>query len=341
MAPPFDGNFVQTRSLRFHFRQTGVGRPLLMIHGFPQTSAEWAPLMAQLGGERFACFAPDTRGFGRSDKPRIRVTLDLLVRDTIDFMDALGIERAVLVGHDFGGMIAVAAALDHPDRFSRVAVLDSTATVWIPWASHGYWFKVPGLPEEFFERHHEGFLEAIFRGGPSDLPGAPSGPFPAARSAPKQSWCDPDALAEYLASYRDPDSQWAAISYYRDALPFHRERAGRFEYVQPREIEEMWFTEGGYAAHPAFGEYYCYSPERASLTYEGPALYLYTATMHRPPPPGGELGSGLDAANPHAAYAAFLRHFPALRSMPMDCGHFIPEVATGALAEVLAGFSAG
>jgi pimeloyl-ACP methyl ester carboxylesterase len=302
-------------------------------------------------GRDFALFAPDTRGFGETDKPRIRVTLDLLARDLIDFMDSLGIERAVLVGHDFGGMIATIAALQYGERFSRLAILDSTATVWIPWGSHGYWFKVEGLAEEFLARHHRDFIDAIFLGGAIDIPAMPAGPFPGARAFPSQSWCDAESLEQYRNCYRDPDSQWSAISYYRDALPFHRLGERGFELIQPREIEEMWLREGGYFTDPSFGEFHAYAPERTGQRYEGEVLYFYKAVL---PPPGfpGTSASTSTSARPdtvsqgglpiggNPAAAAFADHFPRMTAVPVEGGHFIPEQEPAWLAENLRGWLA-
>src|SRR5215212_6969121 len=141
--------FVQTRDLRMHYLQAGTGSPVILIHGFPETSYEWRNQFPVLA-EHFAVFAPDTRGFGRTDKPDIRVSRSLLAGDIINFMDALGIEQAAVVGHDWGGIIAFKLAIDYQQRVTRLALLDTLCTVWAPRAIHGYWFKARGLAEEFF-----------------------------------------------------------------------------------------------------------------------------------------------------------------------------------------------
>ena len=324
-------------SLRVRCWQQGRGRPMILLHGFPQTAWEWRRVMELLDDD-FALFAPDTRGFGGSDKPRIRVTLDLLARDVVDFMDAQGLEHATLVGHDFGGMIATAAALAFPERFERVAILYSTATVWMPWASHGYWFKVEGLAEAFFRDHHEAFLQSVFLGIDPSFPAMPAGPFPPGRRGAPTTWCDPESLDHYQACYADPDSQCAAISYYRDALPFHRRsEAGDFELIQPGEIERMWTGPGGYFSNPSFGEYHVYAPERAHQRFEGPALYLYTRALNPAAFETSERPATLPAAGNPAAQA-FIDHFPALRSIPIDGGHFIPEEQPERVAGLLRDF---
>lgn len=62
-------NFVQTLDLRMHYLQAGTGEPVIFIHGFPETSHEWRHELIALFSGEYACFAPDTRGFGRTDKP--------------------------------------------------------------------------------------------------------------------------------------------------------------------------------------------------------------------------------------------------------------------------------
>jgi len=146
-----------------HYLQRGTGDPVVLIHGFPETSYSWRHQLAALS-EHYAVFAPDTRGFGQTDKPGTRVTRQILAQDVINFMDALGIERAAIVGHDWGGIIAFKLAIDWPHRVTRLALLDTLCTVWPRLAQHGYWFKAEPYPEEFFAKYHRGFIETVITG---------------------------------------------------------------------------------------------------------------------------------------------------------------------------------
>ena len=146
-----DSHYVQTRDLRMHYLQQGTGEPVIFIHGFPETSYEWRHQFAAFAGQ-YACFAPDLRGFGATEKPGVRVSRQLLAQDIVNFMDALGIERAAVVAHDWGGIVAFKLAIDWPERVTRLALLDTLCTVWAPGAVHGYWFKAAPYPEEFFAR---------------------------------------------------------------------------------------------------------------------------------------------------------------------------------------------
>ena len=106
----WSSEFVQTSDLRMHYLQQGTGDPVVLIHGFPETSYEWRHQIPVLA-EHYAVFAPDTRGMGQTDKPDIRVSRRLLAQDIANFMDALGLERAAVVGHDWGGIIAFKFAI--------------------------------------------------------------------------------------------------------------------------------------------------------------------------------------------------------------------------------------
>ncbi|MGY8738084.1 MAG: alpha/beta fold hydrolase [bacterium] len=158
---------VQSRSLNFHVLEAGEDRPgedpVILLHGYPQTSHMWRHQMPVLG-ERFKVYAPDTRGYGGTDKPRTRLDRSILARDIIDLMDALDIESARIVGHDWGGIIASAAALKYPDRFSRLGLIDTLVSVWITWGIHGYWFKCEPDAEDFFKKHHRDFIRSTLGG---------------------------------------------------------------------------------------------------------------------------------------------------------------------------------
>ena len=155
---------LKTRSLDVHLREAGEDHPgedpVILLHGFPQTSHMWRHQLDALS-DRFKIYAPDTRGYGGTEKPRVRLDRGILARDVIDLMDALEIESARLVGHDWGGVIAAAAALKYPDRFSRLGLIDTLVSVWITWGIHGYWFKAEPDAEDFFREHHRAFIRVF------------------------------------------------------------------------------------------------------------------------------------------------------------------------------------
>lgn len=110
----------------------GSGPPLLLLHGFPQTSACWRNVAPALA-ERFTVVAADLRGYGRSSKPKgggdhAAYSKRAMAADQVAVMRALGHERFRLVGHDRGGRVAHRLALDHPEAVERLAVLDICPT---------------------------------------------------------------------------------------------------------------------------------------------------------------------------------------------------------------------
>lgn len=95
--------------------------PILFLHGFPESHRTWRHQMAGLADHYF-CIAPDQRGYARSDKPADMdaYRVPILVADVLAVADALGIGPFTLVGHDWGGAVAWATALKHPDRVARL-----------------------------------------------------------------------------------------------------------------------------------------------------------------------------------------------------------------------------
>ena len=319
--------YVQTRDLRVHYLQAGRGEPLVLVHGFPDTSHEWRFQIEALS-DQFAVFAPDNRGFGGTDKPDIRISRQMLGQDLVNFMDALGIERASVVGHDWGGFIAFKTAIDWPERVSRLALLDTFCTTWGPAAVHGYWFKAEPLPEEFFARFHRQFIEAILLGSSEPpLPGRPASPWRFG-AAGRPAWATVDDVEHYTAAFADPASHRAAISYYRYALPFHRvfpdpaaTHGERFQALGEAEVAAMWLHPEGLEQHPLFAESFDFGPEDRHKRYEGPALWMRARTF------GGQRAGADPRAVPHGhpMLDQFSRYFPDLQALRMDAGHFFPE----------------
>jgi pimeloyl-ACP methyl ester carboxylesterase len=100
----------------------GDGEPVVFLHGLGHASSTWDGILPQLG-RRFRVFAIDMLGCGKSDKPRIDYSLWALATYTRYFMDAVGIQRAHLVGHSLGGGIAMHTVFQYPERVSRLALI--------------------------------------------------------------------------------------------------------------------------------------------------------------------------------------------------------------------------
>jgi pimeloyl-ACP methyl ester carboxylesterase len=100
--------------------------PVILVHGFPESHRTWRDL-APLLSDKLRLVMPDLRGFGDSDRPQdvAEYATDMLVADIFALADALGIDRFALVGHDWGGAIAWAAALRGNPRIDRLAIINS------------------------------------------------------------------------------------------------------------------------------------------------------------------------------------------------------------------------
>jgi pimeloyl-ACP methyl ester carboxylesterase len=103
----------------------GEGRPVLLLHGFPDSSYLWRNQVPALAGAGMRVIAPDLRGFGESEKPAAveDYAITRSVADMVAVLDALGVERAHVVGHDFGAALAWAFAAFVPARVDRLVVL--------------------------------------------------------------------------------------------------------------------------------------------------------------------------------------------------------------------------
>ncbi|WP_375397818.1 alpha/beta fold hydrolase [uncultured Sphingomonas sp.] len=100
--------------------------PVILLHGFPESHRTWRGVVPDLARDHFV-IAPDQRGYARSSKPEgvEYYTPDRIVADLIALTDHFGIERFMLVGHDWGGAIAWMAALQHPDRVARLVIVNA------------------------------------------------------------------------------------------------------------------------------------------------------------------------------------------------------------------------
>ena len=114
---------IRANGAAFHVVRTGRGKPLLLLHGWPEFWLTWKPVMARLA-DRYTLIAPDLRGFGDSDKPTGPYGPDQHTDDMLALLDALGIDRAGVVGHDVGGAVMQPLARKAPDRIAGLLLFD-------------------------------------------------------------------------------------------------------------------------------------------------------------------------------------------------------------------------
>ncbi|HEX3610304.1 MAG TPA: alpha/beta hydrolase [Sporichthyaceae bacterium] len=211
-------NFKSTRiavpGVEIAVRTAGAGPPLLLLHGYPQTSAMWSRIAPALA-RRYTVVAPDLRGYGASGKPpgsasHIEYAKRTMAADQVAVMGALGFEEFAVVGHDRGGRVGHRMALDHPERVQRLAVLDIVPThevfrttdemlARVYW--HWFFLSQPyDLPERLIGADPEYLLRFALRAWSSD-----------------GTVFDEAAVAEYAAAFRDPATVHATCEDYRAA----------------------------------------------------------------------------------------------------------------------------
>jgi pimeloyl-ACP methyl ester carboxylesterase len=119
-----DSRFAEVNGTKLHYLAAGKGEPVLLLHGYAQTSHMWRPLIAELA-KTHTVIASDLRGFGQSAKPESGYGKTLLAQDVHALMASLGHERYGLAGHDIGLMVAYALAAQYPDEVTRIALMDA------------------------------------------------------------------------------------------------------------------------------------------------------------------------------------------------------------------------
>lgn len=115
--------FVDAGGLTMHVAEAGSGEPLVMLHGWPQHWYMWRHVMAPLA-EHYRLVVPDLRGLGWTDAPARGYDKETMAADVMRLLDALGLERVKLMGHDWGGWAGFLMCMHHPERFERFMVLN-------------------------------------------------------------------------------------------------------------------------------------------------------------------------------------------------------------------------
>lgn len=126
---PLESSAVETNGIRLHVVSAGPadGTPFVLLHGFPEFWAAWAGQIAPLARAGFRVIAPDQRGYAASDKPDAIAAyrMEVLERDVLGLLDALGHESACLAGHDLGAWVAWHLVILHPERFRAAVIFNS------------------------------------------------------------------------------------------------------------------------------------------------------------------------------------------------------------------------
>jgi pimeloyl-ACP methyl ester carboxylesterase len=122
--PAVQSRFAEANGVRLHYLSAGRGSPVVLLHGFGETSHMWLPLIAELAATH-TVLAPDLRGAGASAKPSQGYDKKTLAQDIHALAQSLGHRRVILVGHDIGLMVAYAYAAQYPDEVERIVLMDA------------------------------------------------------------------------------------------------------------------------------------------------------------------------------------------------------------------------
>jgi pimeloyl-ACP methyl ester carboxylesterase len=116
--------FAEVTGVKLHYLIAGKGDPILLLHGYAETSRMWLPLIAKLAGNH-TVIAPDLRGFGQSAAPASGYTKKEMAQDIHALVVKLGYPKVRIVGHDIGLMVAYAYAAQYPSEVDRIVLMDA------------------------------------------------------------------------------------------------------------------------------------------------------------------------------------------------------------------------
>jgi pimeloyl-ACP methyl ester carboxylesterase len=208
---PWTHRDISANGVRLHAAEAGEGPLVLLLHGFPQFWWTWRSQLTALADAGFRAVAPDLRGYGASDKPPRGYDLPTLSADVAALVRALGERDAVIVGHDWGGLLAWTTAALHARSVRRLVVLSMAhprrlrAGVADPRQRralrHALRFQLPRLPERQLTRTDDDPVAELLQRW--------SGP----------AWVHTADFAEAVARYRSaariPQAAYGAMEYYR------------------------------------------------------------------------------------------------------------------------------
>jgi pimeloyl-ACP methyl ester carboxylesterase len=187
------------------------GRLVLLLHGFPQTSREWAGVMHALAAAGCRAVAPDQRGYSPGARPPDvgDYAMDALVGDTLGMLDRLGAERADVVGHDWGAAVAWHVADRHPERVRSLTAVSVPHPIAFTGALADDADQQQRSAYMQFFRQEEGIAENAIT----------AGDWKALRESIYDGVVAPDDVEHYVERFSQPGALTAALNWYRAASP--------------------------------------------------------------------------------------------------------------------------
>jgi pimeloyl-ACP methyl ester carboxylesterase len=208
---PWTHRDISANGVRLHAAEAGEGPLVLLLHGFPQFWWAWRAQLVDLAAAGFRVVAPDLRGYGASDKPPRGYDLPTLAADVAALVRALGQQDAVVVGHDWGGLLGWTMAALHPRAVRRLVVvsmahpreLRASITDRRQRAAlrHALRFQLPRVPERMLTRADDDPVAELMRrwAGPTWTTTADFA----------------EAVGRYRSAARIPQAAYSAMEYYR------------------------------------------------------------------------------------------------------------------------------
>ncbi len=234
--------FIQSNGIKMRIAEMGSGPLVILIHGWPESWYSWRHQLPALAAAGYHVVAPDMRGYGKSDKPEKVEDYDIhhLSADVVGIVDALGEKTAILVGHDWGSVVAWQCMLLHPDRFTALvamsvpyggrpneSLIDSLKKAYGDNFIYILYFQEPGVAEKEFDADPRGILSRLYlspdspREEPSVTdPKRAAGGWIPRLGAPKglPGWFTQADLDYYVNEFKEAGFR-GGINYYRN---FHR-----------------------------------------------------------------------------------------------------------------------
>jgi pimeloyl-ACP methyl ester carboxylesterase len=219
--------YADLGDVRLHYVEAGEGPLVLLLHGFPQFWYQWRHQILALVEAAFRVVAPDMRGYNLSDKPPgvQAYRVELLARDVERLIRTCGEGTATVVGHDWGAIAAWIAAMRHPGRVERLAILNVPhptrsldgllSPMQLLRSSYMFFFQIPRLPEKVIRAGDFALLRSVFRSDPVQ---------PEAFTA--------EDIERYIEAIAQPGALTASLNYYRALLRYPGETRALLKRVE-------------------------------------------------------------------------------------------------------------
>ncbi len=199
---------IITNGIRMHYVTQGEGPLVVLLHGFPEFWYSWRYQIPFLARHGYMVVAPDLRGYNETDKPSKGYNVSTLLRDIVGLIKGLERDKAIIVGHDWGGALAWAFAARYPQMTERLIVLNAPhpaafARELRTWRQlrkswYMFFFQLPWLPEYVLGRNHAAVIGRMLYA-----------------SAVQKSAFPPDVIERYRDAMSKPGALTASINYYR------------------------------------------------------------------------------------------------------------------------------